>query len=81
MSADLLRKAASQARAEADLNRAASPQLVAIYADDCGTELEAQRHLAVADWLTETADAWDMNGFIESDAALAVARAYLGSDS
>ena len=36
--------------------------------------------LAVADWLDEAADVADMNGFIESDAALAVARAYLGED-
>lgn len=88
MSAERLREAAAQARAEADIARAVAPSLVNIYADDCGSERDARRHLALADWLETTSviATWEDHvgrGPVASVVrrALAVADAYLGSEA
>jgi hypothetical protein len=57
MSADLLRRAAEQARAMAESQRVVAPALAALYdGDDCDALAAAQRHDAVADWLDALAD-------------------------
>lgn len=60
MSAELLRRAANQARHEADTLETLAPHMVdAFDGDDQGCSRDAQRHRAVADWLDLSAsDAW-----------------------
>lgn len=87
MSAEILRKAASLMRERAE---AATPGPWIPF--DADADHIASWHpavaLAVADWLDATADDWDRSTApipvsdirLDARAALAVARAYLGSD-
>lgn len=89
--AETLRRAAAKAREQAALARSVAPHLIALYGDDCGTEQQALRDDAVADWLERQAEALD--AFRDTSGpgreavrqshltALAVARAWLGDDN